>query len=1224
VANMNVTAKFVADISDVQTKMHKMNGLYKDSAGRWRTSSGQFASASDRAAAGIDGMTRSVTRANKGFTILRGAVGTALGGAAIGAIYAGARAIQSFAKGSIDAAVEARKADDRIKAIATSMGVLDTTLGGSTGRILDFASELQNTTGVSDEVIKQGQALLLTFSNIASSAGEAGGMFDRATTAALDLSAAGFGSVEGASKQLGKALQDPIKGLTALGRSGVTFTNAEKEKIKALVESGKTLEAQTIIMKAVETQVGGTAAATMTAGDRMRVAFDEFQETVGAAVLPAVEKIQLFIANKVVPALEKFVEYVKANIVPVVAAAFDSVRSAISLITPVFVSIIQKVIELKPLLIALIVPITAGALAFKLFNAVPGILTKVGVAVNALKAKVIALNAAILLNPAVAIAAAVVAAFALMAIAFKMVYDRSKPLRDAVSNLVNTFKAIVSVIVNDIVGAFTSGSNAMQKAGDAGASIGEIFQKVADIAGKYLAKYIQFVTGYIKVLGSAIRVLIKIWEVLFKILQMIVGIVKATVIGTFKSLGAIFTFVTDRLGPVGAAFKKVASTIASSFGNIGGFVKSAMSGAVSFIENAINMAIGAINFLIRAYNGIPLLDDIAEVSEISFAKIAEEGKTAAFSAERASAAVAGRYSGMAETGKGFGKKTLKPVEEGGGGGGGAGDKESKALEAAKAKYDKLKESLDSARTAFDSIAAATESRFGEPSQILKAFGNESDIGGVISAYDQLDATIRDYYGSLAKAPGLSKKAVSGLNARGAAERAALKSSVEVTVGLMRERDKIKKALSDLDESFALSTKGIGETFDGLDKAASEALQAVTSKFDSLIPALESALSEATSAFERENDVLKSLVSERNSFLGGIAAGVKSFVNSFSFDGADSASIQSQLEARLQTVRDFTANIRTLIAKGLDPALVQEFIAAGVSGAGDAVSALALGSASEIAGINAIQTNLASEIVGFQEFASQQWYDAGIAQQEAIVGPLALAQAQAATALSIANASRTAELTAAQAHIDSLKVQRTVALEEARADYERQRLVLEDQGKKNEEALTANALAVETSMKNLQATLPPEMVRLGRMAVQGITNGFKERFPALQAKLGSLMDALAESLNRVSTVTVRTVYEGGGLAGARAMGGPVSAAKAYLVGEKGPEVFVPGMTGNIIPNNNLGSLMSQSSGSGGGGSTTIVNINVQTGIATDPAETGRQVVEAIRKYERRSGPVFVSA
>ena len=1200
-ADMNVTAKFTADISDVQSKMSRM------------TSS-------------VNGMTASVAKSNKGFTVLRGAIGTALGGAAIGGIYAGAKAIKSFATGSIQAAVEARKADDRIKAIATSMGILNTNLGGSTQRITDFASSLQLTPGVSDEVIKQGQALLLTFKNVADSAGESGGMFDRATAAAIDLSAAGFGSVEGSSRQLGKALQDPIKGLTALGRSGVTFTNAEKEKIKTLTESGKVLEAQTIIMKAVETQVGGTAAATMTAGDRMRVAFDEFQETVGKAVLPAVEKIQLFIADKVVPALEKFVEYVKTNIVPIVAAGFDKVRSVIATITPVFVSIIQKVMELSPLLIALIVPITAGALAFKLFNSVPGILTKAGTAVTALKAKILALNAAILLNPVVAIAAAVVAALALMAVAFKMVYDRSKPLRDAVSNLVDTFKAVVSVIVKDIIGAFTSGSNAMEKAGDAGASIGDIFQKVADIAGKYLAKYIQFVTGYIKVLGSAIRVLIKIWEVLFKILQMIIGLIKVGVIGVFKSMGAAFTFVMDRLGPVGRAFKKVASTISSSFGNIGGIVKSAMSGAVSFIENAINMAIGAINFLIRAYNGIPLLADIAEVSEISFAKIAESGETAAFSAERASAAVAGRYQGMADTGKGFVKKTLTPGGEGGGGGGGggAGDKESKALEAAKAKYDKLKESLDSARTAFDSIAAATESRFGEPSQILKAFGNESDIGGVISAYDQLDATIRDYYGSLAKSPGLSKKAVSGLNARGAAERAALKSSVEVTIGLMRERDRIKKALSDLDESFALSTKGIGETFDALDKAAADALQAVTSKFDSIIPALESALSEATSAFERENDVLKSLVSERNSFLGGIAAGVKSFVNSFSFDGADAASIQSQLEARLQTVRDFTANIRTLIAKGLDPALVQEFIAAGVSGAGDAVSALALGSASEIAGINAIQTNLASEIAGFQEYASQQWYDAGIAQQEAIVGPLALAQAQAATALAIANASRTAELTAAQAHIDSLKVQRTVALEEARADYERQRLVLEDQGKKNEEALTANALAVETSMKNLQATLPPEMVRLGRMAVQGITNGFKERFPALRAKLGSLMDALAESLNRVSTVTVRTVYEGGGLAGARAMGGPVSAAKAYLVGEKGPEVFVPGMSGNIIPNNNLGSLMSRGSASSGGGGTTIVNINVQTGIATDPAETGRQVVEAIRKYERRSGQVFVSA
>lgn len=57
----------------------------------------------------------------------------------------------------------------------------------------------------------------------------------------------------------------------------------------------------------------------------------------------------------------------------------------------------------------------------------------------------------------------------------------------------------------------------------------------------------------------------------------------------------------------------------------------------------------------------------------------------------------------------------------------------------------------------------------------------------------------------------------------------------------------------------------------------------------------------------------------------------------------------------------------------------------------------------------------------------------------------------------------------------------------------------------------------------------------------------------------------------------------GFAGARASGGPVEAGKAYLVGEKGPEPFIPKVSGTIMPNSSLSSLM------GSGGNTVQVNI-----------------------------------
>jgi hypothetical protein len=87
---------------------------------------------------------------------------------------------------------------------------------------------------------------------------------------------------------------------------------------------------------------------------------------------------------------------------------------------------------------------------------------------------------------------------------------------------------------------------------------------------------------------------------------------------------------------------------------------------------------------------------------------------------------------------------------------------------------------------------------------------------------------------------------------------------------------------------------------------------------------------------------------------------------------------------------------------------------------------------------------------------------------------------------------------------------------------------------------------------------------------------------------------------------------------RAEGGPVGPGTAYLVGEQGPEVFVPKQPGVIVPND---AISAGGSPVGTGGSTFVVNISAGIG---DPRAIGREVVEAITLYERASGPVFARA
>jgi hypothetical protein len=90
--------------------------------------------------------------------------------------------------------------------------------------------------------------------------------------------------------------------------------------------------------------------------------------------------------------------------------------------------------------------------------------------------------------------------------------------------------------------------------------------------------------------------------------------------------------------------------------------------------------------------------------------------------------------------------------------------------------------------------------------------------------------------------------------------------------------------------------------------------------------------------------------------------------------------------------------------------------------------------------------------------------------------------------------------------------------------------------------------------------------------------------------------------------------GGKRFGELANGGRATGGLPYLVGEMGPELFMPGRGGNVVPNDRLGSM---------GGGTSIV-INVTAGMGTNGAQVGEQIVNAIKRYERVSGPVFASA
>lgn len=170
-------------------------------------------------------------------------------------------------------------------ALKSTNGVSGQTVEGI--RAMAEAYEGLNAT-VDDKAIQEAANKLLTFTKVG------GDIFDDALESALDLSTRLEGDVQGAIIQVGKALQDPVRGVTALRRAGVQLTEQQEKQIKTLVEQNDLYGAQKIILAELNTQVGGSFAA-QGRGDAARA----------AALRDRIEDLQRVLATGLAPGLTR-------------------------------------------------------------------------------------------------------------------------------------------------------------------------------------------------------------------------------------------------------------------------------------------------------------------------------------------------------------------------------------------------------------------------------------------------------------------------------------------------------------------------------------------------------------------------------------------------------------------------------------------------------------------------------------------------------------------------------------------------------------------------------------------------------------------------------------------------------------------------------------------------------------------------------------------------------
>lgn len=205
---------------------------------------------------------------------------------------------------------EAQEAARNQKVLNAVLASTQGAAGMTASAINNIASSLSRETNFSDDAILSAENMLLTFTNIKQN------IFPEVTEAVLNMAVAMDGgatpsaeTLRGSAVRLGKALQDPVVGATALRKVGVALTATQMDQIKAFVEVGDVASAQKMILKELETEFGNLAKAASSPTQKMKVALDEVKETIGTMLLPIIGRVSLAIEEQAY----KIVDWVTAN-----------------------------------------------------------------------------------------------------------------------------------------------------------------------------------------------------------------------------------------------------------------------------------------------------------------------------------------------------------------------------------------------------------------------------------------------------------------------------------------------------------------------------------------------------------------------------------------------------------------------------------------------------------------------------------------------------------------------------------------------------------------------------------------------------------------------------------------------------------------------------------------------------------------------------------------------
>lgn len=443
----------------------------------------------------------------------------------------------------------------RIEVINTQTETVIKSMGNaaniSAKQVNELAASLERTTATEAESVQEGMNMLLTFGNIKNAAGEGNDIFNQTTKIMVDLSRAMGQDTKTSAIQLGKALNDPVKGVGALSRVGVSFTAQEKEKIKALQESGDLMGAQKVILAALQSQFGGQgeAYAQTFAGtlDLIKHELGNIGETILGTAMPGLQNF----AKMGLGALQGFVDNlpsIMSGIGETLGPIFNTLKEAFGPVIPLVIQLFQA---LSPMSI--------------IFKALQPVLMQIATTFGQVLGGV--------LKTLVPVITEVVN---ILSGSLMVVFEQLAP--------------IIQLIVSRLGGILIQ---AIMKLAPVLVQLAQFFGNLIVMLMPLIEAILLLVEPLLNALWPVLEIIITLIQLLLPPIMAVIQIVVASLIPVIMLVVNAFKNWIQFVGGIYSAFSK-------AFNGLPQFFKSVFNPILSFFEGFVNFFIDGINIIIKA------------------------------------------------------------------------------------------------------------------------------------------------------------------------------------------------------------------------------------------------------------------------------------------------------------------------------------------------------------------------------------------------------------------------------------------------------------------------------------------------------------------------------------------------------------------------------------------------------------------------------------------------